>query len=99
MPPARQSKGLWLEAGGRIATLFLAALLGGLIALPVVAIVFRVNPGVVLQQLGDPGVRQSLILSLITIFSATVVSVVLGLPIAAFLDSRSFPGSRLIEVR
>jgi molybdate transport system permease protein len=98
MPTARPTRGLWLEAGGRIAGLFFAALLGALIALPLVAIVFRVNPEVVLQQLRDPGVRQALSLSLVTSLSATVLSIALGLPMAALLATRSFPGKRMVEV-
>jgi molybdate transport system permease protein len=94
----RRSKGLWLEAGGRIGGLGLAAMLGALVALPLVAIVFRVNPGSVLQQLSDPGVRQALGLSLVTSLAATAVSILLGLPMAGLLATRSFRGKRVVEI-
>ena len=88
----------WLEAGGRIGTLVLAALLGALLALPLAAIVLRVTPSSLLAQLAEPGVRQSLWLSLETSLAATLVSIALGIPMAALLTTREFPGKRVVEV-
>jgi molybdate transport system permease protein len=87
-----------LEVGGRIAALALAALLGALFALPLAGLVLRVNLATLLEQLGSPAVQQSLWLSLETSILATVVSVLLGLPMAALLATRSFRGKRIMEV-
>lgn len=87
-----------LEAGGRIGTLVLAALLGALLALPLAGIALRVNPGTLVAQLKNPAVLQSLWLSAITSVAATGTCIVLGLPMAALLATRNFPGKRVIEV-
>lgn len=87
-----------LELGGRIAALVLAGLLGALFALPLAGLVLRVNPGTMLEQLRSPSVQQALWLSVETSIVATVVSLILGLPMAALLASRNFPGKRVIEV-
>ena len=87
-----------MELGGRIAALVLAALLGGLFALPLAGLVLRVNLGTLMEQLRSPEVQQSLWLSIETSVLATVVSVILGLPMAALLASRNFRGKRILEV-
>jgi molybdate transport system permease protein len=89
---------LWLETGGRVGALVLAALLGALIALPLAGIVLRVSPAAMVRQLADPAVRQTLWLSATTSVTATLVSLLLGLPMAGLLATRTFPGKRVIEV-
>jgi molybdate transport system permease protein len=86
------------ELTGRVLMLGLAALLGGLIALPITALLLRVPPGTLLTQLGNPGVQQALWLSLETSVAATLVSLVLGLPMAHLLATREFPGKRALEI-
>jgi molybdate transport system permease protein len=76
------------------ASLLLVLLLG----LPLIGLVFRVPPGDLLARLGDPLVLDALRLSLITSTSATLLVVVLGLPMAYLLATREFPGKRAIEV-
>lgn len=98
MSQTGSARGPLLEAGGRVSALVLAALLGGLIALPLAGIVLRVNPATLFEQLGNPSVRQSLWLSAITSIAATLLSLILGLPMAAILATRDFPGKRAIEV-
>lgn len=98
MSSPRANRGPLIEAGGRVGALILAALLGALIALPLAGIVLRVNPAALLAQLGDPGVRQALWLSAVTSLAATVICVLLGLPMAALLATRDFPGKRVIEI-
>ena len=92
------SRGPWLEAGGRIGALALAAILGALLALPLAGIALRVNPATLVEQLKTPSVLQSLWLSATTSVAATLVCIVLGLPMAALLATRDFPGKRVIEV-
>jgi molybdate transport system permease protein len=87
-----------LEVAGRIATLILAGLLGGLFALPLAGLLLRVDLGTMVEQLRSPAVRQSLWLSLETSLVATAVSVLLGVPMAALLASRTFRGKRIVEV-
>lgn len=87
-----------LELAGRITALILAALLGALFALPLAGLVLRVNMGTMVEQLRSPSVQEALWLSVETSVLATVVSVILGLPMAALLASRNFPGKRIIEV-
>lgn len=86
------------ELLGRAGTLLLAALFGALLALPLAGIVFRVSPGALLEQLASPSVLEALRLSLFTSVTATLVSLVLGLPMAALLAGRDFPGKRVLEV-
>ena len=74
-----------------------SVVLVGLLTLPVVALVFRVPPGRLLERLGDPALLQALQLSLFTSVTATAAVVVLGLPLAYLLATRTFPGKRLLE--
>jgi NifC-like ABC-type porter len=98
MSPRRRFRAPWLEAGGRLGVLLLAALLGALIALPLAGIMLRVTPSALARQLAEPGVRQALWLSVETSLAATVVSIVLGVPMAALMAAREFRGKRAVEV-
>jgi molybdate transport system permease protein len=82
----------------RLAVAVGAALLLALLTLPVLALVFRIAPGVLLARLRDPLVLDALRLSLLTSAASTVVVAALGLPAAYLLATRSFPGKRLVEV-
>jgi molybdate transport system permease protein len=74
------------------------AVLGGLaLALPVAGLVWRAPWSSVGDVLGDEGVRTALRLSLVTSVSATVIAVVLGLPLAWVLARRDFPGRRVVR--
>jgi NifC-like ABC-type porter len=86
------------ESLGRLATLCLAALLGAIVALPIIGLVFRVTPGRLLAQLSDPGVQTALWLSLKTSLAATIIALILGLPMAHLLATREFRGKRALEV-
>jgi molybdate transport system permease protein len=86
------------ETAGQVLVLVLAGVLGAIVALPIAALVLRVPPGTLVQELRDPGVQQALWLSLETSLAASVISLVLGLPMAQLLVSRSFPGKRAVEV-
>jgi molybdate transport system permease protein len=78
------------------------ALAGGalvlLLALPLLALLLRVEPRLLVARLADPLVLQALRLSLITSTAATLAVVTLGLPVAYLLASRSFRGKRLLEL-
>lgn len=68
------------------------------LALPVVALVWRIPPARLLARLADPIVLGALWLSLLTALGATLAVVLLGLPLAWLLASRNFRGKRLVEV-
>src|SRR5688572_25619314 len=78
----RSLAALWIASLG----LYLFALL------PLVALLLRVSPAAFLHHLGEPVVRQALILSLGTSAAATALCVLLGLPAAYTLARRRFPG-------
>jgi molybdate transport system permease protein len=66
--------------------------------LPLVSLLVRVPPRVLLARLEDPTVIDALRLSLLTSGCSTGVVVVLGLPLAHLLATREFRGRRLLEV-
>jgi molybdate transport system permease protein len=72
-------------------------LLVGLLGLPIVALVLRVPPGELLQRFREPALLEALRLSLFTSVAATLVVILLGLPVAYLLATRTFPGKRVIE--
>lgn len=86
------------EALGRLVVLGLVGVLAAVVGLPIIALVFRVAPATLLTQLGDPEVQTSLWLSLKTSAAAAFIALLLGLPMAQLLASRSFPGKRALEI-
>ena len=86
------------EAVGRTLLVAASGLLVGLLALPVVALVSRITPGELALRLRDEALLEALRLTLITSSAATVAVVLLGLPVAYLLATRTFPGKRLVEV-
>lgn len=86
------------ELGGQVAVLGLAGALGLVAALPIAGLFLRVAPATLIGELRKPDVQAALWLSLQTSVAASVVSLVLGLPMAYLLASRSFPGKRAVEV-
>ncbi|HET7469075.1 MAG TPA: ABC transporter permease [Gemmatimonadales bacterium] len=79
----------------------LAGVLGGvllvLLGLPVVSLVLRISPGLLLDRLSEPPVLEALRLSLVTSLAATAAVVALGLPVAYLLAMREFPAKRALE--
>jgi molybdate transport system permease protein len=75
----------------------LSAVLVALLSLPVVAMVLRVPPARLLERFREDALLEALRLSLLTSVAATLTVVVLGLPVAYLLATRTFPGKRLIE--
>jgi molybdate transport system permease protein len=75
-----------------------SGVLVALLGLPVVALVLRVPPGQLLERFRDDALLEALRLSLITSVAATLAVMLLGLPVAYLLATRSFAGKRLIEV-
>ncbi len=86
------------KLGWRLVTGIAAIVLTVFLVLPLLALFLRVSPFVLLSRLGEPMVLDALRLSLLTSAAATLVVVVLGLPMAYVLATRDFPGKRVIEV-
>jgi molybdate transport system permease protein len=72
-------------------------LLVGLLGLPIVALVLRVPPGELLERFQEPALLEALRLSLFTSVAATLAVILLGLPVAYLLATRTFPGKRVLE--
>lgn len=68
-----------------------------LIAVPVVALMFEVPWSSFAAVFGDPGTRTALWLSVRTSVTATMLSVLVGLPVAWMLAGSRFPGKRLVR--
>jgi molybdate transport system permease protein len=74
------------------------ALLLALLALPLAALVLHATPASLVSKLRDPLVLDALRLSLATAAASTLLAVLLGLPVAWLLATRSFPLKRWVEV-
>ncbi|WP_454860488.1 ABC transporter permease [Promicromonospora soli] len=74
-----------------------AALGALLVVLPVVSLLTRVDVGALWPLLTSPGARDALWLSLRTSVVATLLCVVLGVPLALLLARASFPGRRVVR--
>lgn len=86
--------------GGSLARILVAVATTALVtilALPFVALLVRVSPAQLLARLDEPVVLEALRLSLLASSGATLVVVVLGLPVAWLLATREFAGKRLLE--
>ena len=86
-------KGLALRLAASVAVASLLVIL----ALPVVSLVVRLSPGALWHQLGQPVILEALRLSFVTSAAATVLVVLLGLPMAYLLATRDFRGKRLVQ--
>jgi molybdate transport system permease protein len=93
-PAARRRHGPWVRAAVAGACVLLLVFL----ALPFLALLLRVSPAQLVARLGQPMVWDALRLSLFTSAAATLVVIVLGLPLAYVLATRTFPGKRVVEV-
>ncbi|MEV6527532.1 ABC transporter permease [Longispora sp. NPDC051575] len=78
--------------------LLIPALLGlGLLVLPLVGLLVRAPWATLGPRLAEPTVLAALRLSLVTASIATVVSLLLGVPLAWLLARVEFPGRRLVR--
>ena len=81
--------------------LILFSLLGliilGFIFLPLLKMMFSSSPGTLWDALQEGGVRSAIWLSLYAALLATVVGLLLGVPLAYLLARCDFPGKRVVE--
>ena len=82
---------------GRLALAVSGALLMVFIAGPLLRLVWTAGPASLGAALGDPEVRASIVLTLVTATTATLLGVALGLPLAWALARRDFPGRRVVQ--
>lgn len=75
----------WRGPGWRGVAGGVAGLAAGFMLLPVVAMLLAVRPAVLLSKLANVGVREALILSLITSITAVLIVVIAGLPVSWWL--------------
>jgi molybdate transport system permease protein len=79
------------------AVVFLATFVAlGFLALPILSIFLRVTPGRLAAQLGNPVVKDALVVSLKTTVVAQALILAIGTPAAYVLASRRFRGRSLL---
>jgi molybdate transport system permease protein len=87
-------RGRWVLAVGAVPMLLL-------VVVPVVALVLAVGPRggepSVLGRLGEPAVQEALVLSVVTTGLATLLSAVLGMPLAVLLARFRFWGREAVD--
>lgn len=86
-----------LRRGATVPLLLASLPLLGFLLVPLVALVLRVSPGVLLGTLLDPRVGQAVALSVATTLVATLISVLGGTPVAWLLARRAFRGRGLLD--
>jgi molybdate/tungstate transport system permease protein len=64
---------------------------------PLLRLLFESSPATLGEALADPELRASIALTVVTATAATLLSAVLGLPLAYLLARRPFPGRRLVQ--
>ncbi len=67
------------------------------LALPILGLILRASPALVLEGLAQPQVRDALQVSFQTTLTATALIILSGTPIALLLARESFRGKRLLE--
>jgi molybdate/tungstate transport system permease protein len=67
------------------------------ILVPLLTTLFASSPGEVVSGLADRGVLTSLWVTFLAAFVATVIALVIGVPLAYLLARRDFPGKNLVE--
>jgi molybdate/tungstate transport system permease protein len=76
---------------------FVGLLLLLFILIPLVATIFASSPGEFAEGVGDKSVLRSLWLTFLAAFIATVIALLLGVPLAYLMARREFPGKSLIQ--
>ncbi|MBN1319644.1 MAG: ABC transporter permease [Thermoleophilia bacterium] len=67
------------------------------ILIPLVATIFASSPGEFAEGVSDKGVLASLWITFLAAFIATMIALVLGVPLAYLLARRDFPGKNLVQ--
>jgi molybdate/tungstate transport system permease protein len=64
---------------------------------PLLRLLFFATPHTLREALGDSELRDAIILTVVTATAATLIALLLGLPLAYLLARRAFPGRRLVQ--
>jgi molybdate transport system permease protein len=67
------------------------------VALPILAVFLRIEPGQISSQLQDSQIIDTVKLSLFTSAIATLIVFILAVPTAYFMATRKFPGKAVID--
>src|SRR5262249_25961869 len=89
--------GLSLIRGARAAMAVAAGVLLLLLGLPILSLLIHVPRGSLLARLDDPVIQDALRLSIFTSLVSTTIVVLLGMPVAYLLATRSFRGKSVAE--
>ena len=81
----------------RVVLAVLGACLVLFIVGPLLRLLFFASPASLGEALGDPGLRDSIALTVFTASVATLIAAVFGVPLAYLLARRNFPGRRLVQ--
>ncbi len=77
------------------------AILGGLLVVlvvgPLARLLWEAPPGTIAEAALDPEVRDAVALTILTASAATVIAVLLGIPLGYLLARARFPGSRFLS--
>jgi molybdate/tungstate transport system permease protein len=64
---------------------------------PLLRLLLLASPRTLGEALADPELRESIVLTVVTASIATLIALLLGVPLAYLLARRSFPGRRLVQ--
>ena len=67
------------------------------LTIPLAALLLRVSPAQVLENLSAPVTRQAIGLSLATTLISTIISIIFGIPVAYWLSQRKYFLTRLVD--
>lgn len=81
----------------RLGGVLLGALLVLLIVGPLLRLLWEASPGALAEAARDREIRDSITLTILTASAATILSLVLGVPLAYALARTRFPGSQLVR--
>lgn len=97
--PRASEKRIGLERGKRetLVLVLLALPMLLFLGLPLAALLFRIRPASLVENLGNPLVVQALHLSLTTTALSTCIAVFFGTPLAYLLARRDFRGRALVD--
>ncbi len=67
------------------------------IILPILSLLFSESPGALIETAENPVVIDAIFLSCYTAFLATLIALILGVPLAYILARKNFPGKNVVK--
>jgi molybdate transport system permease protein len=96
-PSRSVSRGKWFEQSGRESWIFLVLPLVFFIVTPIFALFLRTSFSNILVDLSRAEVTQAIKLSLVTSLTTTLLSILIGTPVAYLLAYRKYPVNRILD--